>query len=90
VNTPDIDAEKLRVLRHWGDGLRADDRTEVAAAGRAIVMLDDEVERLREQQPDTSPIPLPDYLEEPPPAGDEKQRSEFAAALRRRLTRESG
>jgi hypothetical protein len=42
----DLDAEKLDVLRNWGRGLRRDDRQEVAAAGRAILLLIEEIERL--------------------------------------------
>jgi hypothetical protein len=34
------------MLRRWGEGLTNDDREEVRAAGRAILMLSDEVERL--------------------------------------------
>jgi hypothetical protein len=34
------------MLRRWGDGLSRDDREEVRAAGRAILMLSDEIERL--------------------------------------------
>ena len=41
-----LDAEKLGVLRGWGEGLDRDQRDEVAAAGRAILMLVDEIERL--------------------------------------------
>ena len=42
----ELDAEKLGVLRSWGEGLERDQRHEVAAAGRAILMLVDEIERL--------------------------------------------
>ena len=41
-----LDAEKLRLLNDWAEGLQRDERPEVAAAGRAILMLVDEVERL--------------------------------------------
>jgi|SRR5579884_500081 len=41
-----LDEEKLAALLRWGTGLQADVREEVAAAGRAIVMLVEEVERL--------------------------------------------
>jgi hypothetical protein len=41
-----LDEEKLETLRRWGDGLTRDGREEVAAAGRAILMLIEEVERL--------------------------------------------
>jgi hypothetical protein len=41
-----LDAEKIRLLDQWATGLQHDERPEVAAAGRAIVMLVEEVERL--------------------------------------------
>ena len=41
-----IDAEKLNVLREWANGLEGDARVEVAAAGRAILLLIEEIERL--------------------------------------------
>jgi len=34
------------MLRRWGDGLTRDEREEVRAAGRAILLLSDEVECL--------------------------------------------
>jgi hypothetical protein len=41
-----LDAEKLQVLARWAAGLRADQRDELAAAGRAIELLIEEIERL--------------------------------------------
>jgi hypothetical protein len=46
VSAPGLDAEKLDVLRRWGAGLQGDGREEVAAAGRAILLLIEEIERL--------------------------------------------
>jgi hypothetical protein len=46
VPTGGLDAEKLGLLRGWGEGLERDQRHEVAAAGRAILMLIEEIERL--------------------------------------------
>ena len=46
VSAPGLDAEKLDMLRRWGGGLQGDGRDEVAAAGRAILLLIDEIERL--------------------------------------------
>jgi len=45
---PDVglDVEKLGLLNKWAEGLQRDQRAEVAAAGRAILMLIEEVERL--------------------------------------------
>jgi hypothetical protein len=42
-----LDESKLELLRRWGDGLVGDPREEMRAAGRAIVMLVEEVERLQ-------------------------------------------
>jgi hypothetical protein len=46
VEPPGLDDDKLSMLAKWAGGLRLDPRAEVAAAGRAIEMLIDEVERL--------------------------------------------
>jgi hypothetical protein len=45
-----VDDEQLRELRAWAGRLAADERTELKAAGKAIVMLADEVEALRARQ----------------------------------------
>ena len=41
-----LDEQKLELLRGWGDGLVRDPREEVRAAGRAILLLVEEIERL--------------------------------------------
>ena len=41
-----LDEAKIETLRIWGDGLAGDPREEVRAAGRAITMLVEEIERL--------------------------------------------
>jgi hypothetical protein len=41
-----LDEAKIETLRTWGEGLRADPRDEVRAAGRAITLLVEEIERL--------------------------------------------
>ena len=41
-----LDVEKLSLLGEWAEGLQRDQRAEVAAAGKAILMLIEEVERL--------------------------------------------
>jgi hypothetical protein len=46
VQDDGLDAEKLQILARWAAGLRADQRGELAAAGRAIELLIEEVERL--------------------------------------------
>ena len=41
-----LDEEKLETLRRWGEGLVTVDSEELTAAGRAILLLVEEVERL--------------------------------------------
>ena len=41
-----LDEAKIETLRVWGVGLAGDPREEVRAAGRAITMLVEEIERL--------------------------------------------
>jgi hypothetical protein len=41
-----MEEEELAALRHWGEGLRLDAREEVRAAGKAIALLCEEVDRL--------------------------------------------
>jgi hypothetical protein len=41
-----LDENKIETLRLWGEGLSADWREEVRAAGKAIVLLVEEIERL--------------------------------------------
>ena len=42
-----LDEERLEMLRSWGTGLSTSARDELRAAGKAILMLIDEVERLQ-------------------------------------------
>jgi hypothetical protein len=41
-----LDEDKLELLRTWGEGLSNDGRDELRAAGRALLMLVEEIERL--------------------------------------------
>jgi len=41
-----LDEERIELLRRWGEGLADDGRDEVRAAGRAISILIEEIERL--------------------------------------------
>ena len=41
-----LDAEKMETLRRWGQGLETDERDEIRSAGRAIILLIEEIERL--------------------------------------------
>jgi hypothetical protein len=42
-----LDEERLEILRGWGAGLAADGREELRAAGKAITVLVDEIDRLQ-------------------------------------------
>jgi hypothetical protein len=42
-----LDDEKLETLRSWGAGLSADGRDELRAAGKAILILVEEIDRLQ-------------------------------------------
>jgi hypothetical protein len=42
-----LDEERIEILRSWGAGLAADPREEVRAAGKAITVLIDEIDRLQ-------------------------------------------
>ena len=42
-----LDDEKLETLRSWGSGLGVDERDELRAAGKAILILVDEIEQLQ-------------------------------------------
>jgi hypothetical protein len=42
-----LDEERLETLRVWGSGLATESREELRAAGRAIVMLIEEIDRLQ-------------------------------------------
>jgi hypothetical protein len=42
-----LDEERIEILRGWGLGLASDDREELRAAGKAITVLIDEIDRLQ-------------------------------------------
>lgn len=46
VSQQRLDEAKVETLRAWGEGLQIDPREELRAAGRAITMLVEEIERL--------------------------------------------
>jgi hypothetical protein len=41
-----LDEERIEILRSWGLGLGSDDREELRAAGKAITVLIEEIDRL--------------------------------------------
>jgi hypothetical protein len=84
-----LDEEKLALLRRWGQGLTVDDREEVRAAGRAILMLSDEIERLhidlwhaRDAHPD-EPADSEEPASEPEP--EPAAEATVGSALRKRI-----
>ena len=42
-----LDEERLEILRGWGTGLAKDGREELRAAGKAIIVLIEEIDRLQ-------------------------------------------
>lgn len=42
-----LDEERVEILRSWGAGLASDGREELRAAGKAITVLVDEIDRLQ-------------------------------------------
>ena len=42
-----LDEQRLEILRGWGTGLASDDREELRAAGKAITVLIEEIDRLQ-------------------------------------------
>ena len=44
-----MDEDQFEAVRQWGEGLQGDPREEISAAGRAIVLLAEEVERLERE-----------------------------------------
>jgi hypothetical protein len=44
-----VDERQFEAVRQWGEGLQSDPREEVGAAGKAIVLLCAEVERLERE-----------------------------------------
>jgi len=42
-----LDEERIEILRGWGAGLASDGREELRAAGKAITVLVDEIDRLQ-------------------------------------------
>jgi hypothetical protein len=88
----ELDAEKLEILRDWGNGIQNDGRAEVAAAGRAIMLLIEEIERLHVLLWDKKlypRVPIPRPLEEAAPAAASGSRPSLLGALRHRLGRSS-
>jgi hypothetical protein len=87
-----LDSEQLELLRAWGAGLATDEREEVRAAGKAITMLVDEIDRLnidlwnQRAGEEQGAVPGP----EPEAPGEHALGSALRDRLRRRTSREQG
>jgi hypothetical protein len=85
-----LDSEQIELLRAWGVGLASDEREELRAAGKAITMLVDEIDRLNidlwNQRAGEEPEAGPE-LEVP---GEHALGSALRDRLRRRTSREQG
>jgi len=78
-----LDEEKLEMLRSWGDGLAHDPRDEVRAAGKAILMLVEEVELLHVDLWHTrGPVQVEPDSEQPVPPDSEVPLPADAASVR--------
>ena len=78
-----LDEEKLEMLRTWGEGLLNDGRDELRAAGRAVLMLVQEIELLHvdlwHARQDTE-------AEIQPGAESGESRRQLGSALQRRIS----
>jgi hypothetical protein len=85
-----LDAEKIETLRRWGNGLATGGRDdELRAAGRAILMLAEEIDRLSRDlwhaRAGVSDEIAGSEPGEPPPDDPERRRFPLVDALTRRL-----
>ena len=74
-----LDEERLEILRGWGAGLGSDGREELRAAGKAITVLIEEIDRLQ--------VDLWNARAVEPAAFEPLVASSQGAALRDRLLR---
>ena len=73
-----LDEERIEMLRSWGAGLSTSDRDELRAAGRAILMLIEEIDRLEADLWNERAAAIE-------AAGDQRSSQSLAASLRDRL-----
>jgi len=76
-----LDEQKIATLRLWADGLARDERDEMRAAARAILMLVDEIELLHVELWHAGRLRGPEEEEGEAPA----DRPTLRSALRERL-----
>jgi hypothetical protein len=84
-----LDEEKIEVLRRWGEGLERDEREETRAAGRAILLLIEEIDRLHvelwnERAAARAGAPLDEELGETEPGVETSLRARLRSLRRRR------
>lgn len=72
-----LDEERIEMLRSWGEGLSGSDRDELRAAGRAILMLIEEIDRLEADIWNERAAHLQ--------AGEQRSSQSLASTLRDRL-----
>ena len=80
-----MDDEQILELRMWAQRLATDDRAELRAAGKAIVMLADELSALRAQQRIESETPAPTHSPAPTATAPDPTSPDVASSLRTRL-----
>jgi len=73
-----LDEERIEMLRSWGEGLSTSDRDELRAAGRAILMLIEEIDRLEADIWNERAAAIQ-------AAGEQRSSSSLASTLRDRL-----
>ena len=94
-----LDEEKIELLRRWGEGLDQDEREEMRAAGRAILLLIEEIDRLHVDlwnvRTSASPAEAPfdaveDEFEAPAPDVESSLRARLRRLGRRKSEESSG
>ena len=78
-----LDVEKLSLLGKWAEGLQRDQRAEVAASGKAILMLIEEIERLHVVVWNGRLNPSRETETEPKPEPAQEHRDDFPSLLHR-------
>jgi len=73
-----LDEERIEMLRSWGEGLQSSERDELRAAGRAILMLIEEIDRLEADL-------WNQRAEAIQAAGEHRSSASLASTLRERL-----
>jgi hypothetical protein len=86
-----LDSEQIETLRAWGVGLASDEREEVRAAGKAITLLVDEIDRLNidlwNLRAGEEPADLLKAADEAAASGDHSLGAALRDRLRRRASR---